>query len=293
MSSCAVLSAYNYGKINVRLAKVTRLTDHHLLDEMRVQIRTGGDFANAWLDGNNDKILPTDTMKNTVYALANEGNVDPIEVFAIRLADHFLSTQSQIHRVEVTIHQIQWTRLKTDEGKPAPSAWKRGSDEKRYTQVIKDKKGTFEVQSGLSDLVVLRSSGSGFVGYVRDKYTTLKETSDRIFSTSVKAVWKYSAGVKDYNATFKKIRNTLIENFHKNPSPSVQITLWEMGREVVSRVASVEEISLTLPNIHYIPFDMASIGLENRNSVFFPISDPSGYIEGTISRKHLQQPAKL
>jgi len=281
----AVLSSYNYGKINVRVAKVTRLTDHHLLDEFNVQVRTGGDFENAWLEGKNDKVLPTDTMKNTVYAFANQGEVDPIEVFAIRLADHFLSTQKQIERVEVRIQKVSWVRLEEVDGKPVPHAWSKGSDEKRWTRVTRDKKGTFEVESGLNDLVVLRSEGSSFEGYVKDRFTTLKEVKDRIFSTSVSATWRYTPGVKDYNATYLKVRQTLIDNFHKNPSPSVQVTLWEMGREVISRVPVVEEIRLALPNIHYISVDMSPFGLENKNAVFYPIETPSGYIEGTISRK--------
>eukprot|EP01098_Paradermamoeba_levis_P016874 TRINITY_DN935_c0_g3_i1.p1 TRINITY_DN935_c0_g3~~TRINITY_DN935_c0_g3_i1.p1 ORF type:complete len:229 (-),score=78.84 TRINITY_DN935_c0_g3_i1:106-792(-) len=223
-------------------------------------------------------------MKNTVYALANENPVDPIENFAEVLADHFLSTQSQIHSVEIFIEQVTWERLVDDKGVPLPAAWKRGSNELRLTHLSKDRKGHFSVESGISDLIVLRSHGSAFVGYVKDKFTTLKETTDRIFCTSVKAQWKYLPGVKDYNKTFCQVRRTLLELFDKYPSPSVQLTLHQMGTEILKRVACVAEISLTLPNIHYLPVNVSVFGMKDTNSVFLPTDEPSGYIEGTISR---------
>jgi urate oxidase len=67
-----VLADNNYGKQAVRLVTVRRRADRHELQDVTVGIRFEGDFTAAYADGDNSGVLPTDTMKNTVYALAAE-----------------------------------------------------------------------------------------------------------------------------------------------------------------------------------------------------------------------------
>jgi urate oxidase len=141
---------------------------------------------------------------------------------------------------------------------------------------------TFE--AGIDDLTILKSSSSAFEGYIKDPYTTLKETKDRIFATAVRATWRYSGAV-DFNARWEAIRKTIVDTFAAHDSRSVQHTLHAIGQEVLKRFPDVAEIELTMPNKHALLVDLSPFGLDNPNEVFLPIDEPSGYIEGRLIRR--------
>lgn len=273
----------NYGKSRVRLLKVVRRDDRHEIQNITVKISLEGDFIRAHTEGDNTKVLPTDTMKNTVYALASQTpEIEEIEGFALRLAKHFLAHNEPVARVSIEISAHDWIRMSLDGGSH-PHSFIKGSDEKHTTRVIATRTDT-AIESGLEDLVVLKTTRSGFVGFVKDEYTTLPEETDRIFSTSVKATWRYTDPEAAAASTRHDVRRTILETFAGHDSRSVQHTLWAMGKAVLEKFTVIEEIHFSLPNIHFLPVDLARFGLPNEKQIFLPTDEPHGLIEARLTR---------
>jgi urate oxidase len=273
----------NYGKARVRLMKVARRGARHELQNLTVRVAFEGDFTDVHTTGDNSLVLPTDTMKNTVYALAHETEeIEEIESFGRRLADYFLANNAQVARVTIEIAEHEWTRINLNDA-PHQHSFIKGGDEKRTTTVRADREAT-TIESGVVDLIVLKTTKSGFVGFVKDCYTTLPETTDRIFCTSVKADWRYASAEAATEAAWRDVRQTIIETFAEHDSLSVQHTLYAMGEAVLEKFADVAEIAFSLPNIHCLPVDFTRFGLENDNRIFMPTDEPHGLIEARLRR---------
>ena len=273
----------NYGKSRVRLMKVARSGEHHELQNLTVNIALEGDFFDIHAAGDNSKCLPTDTMKNTVYVLAGQTKeIETPEIFGQRLATHFLSNNSQASLVTIDIFEQSWKRLKFD-GVEHPHSFVKGSDEKRTAKIVASRDG-MTVEAGVEDLIVLKTSHSGFVGFIKDEYTTLPESSDRIFSTAIKAAWRYGNAADASDTTFHGIRQTILRVFAGHDSLSVQHTLYAIGESILDSFAEVEEIAFSLPNIHCLPVDLAKFGMENDNRIFVPTDEPNGLIEARLTR---------
>jgi urate oxidase len=273
----------NYGKSKVRLLKVDRRGERHEIQNLTIDIALKGDFDAIHKDGDNSLCLPTDTMKNTVYALAGEKKeIETIEAFGQRLAAHFLDNNPQVSSVTINIQQHSWKRMKIGSGEHDHS-FLRGSDEKRIADIDANVNGV-TIQAGVEDLIVMKTTRSGFTGFLKDAYTTLPEVSDRVFSTAIKATWRY----KDANAAsdelFDSIRELILKVFSVHDSLSVQHTLYAMGEAVLEFANEVEEIAFSLPNIHCLPVDNSKFGLEDKNCIFVPTDEPHGLIEARLAR---------
>jgi urate oxidase len=283
----AKLSDNRYGKSRVRVMRVTKHEDHHDLDEWTVQILLTGDFETAHTEGDNSKILPTDTMKNTCYYVASESKADSIETYAMALIDYILSRQAHISGAEVIVKSLLWKRMTID-GKPYPTAFMRGSDEVQTTRVAKKQGGAFEIVSGLDGLNVLKTAQSEFTGYIKDSLTTLPETTDRLFGTVIKAEWTYTpkaiAEGIDFNKVRTHLRETMLATFAKHYSLSVQQTLHQMGEDALAHTDIISSVYFLLPNKHNLLIDLARFGKENPNHIFVPTDEPHGTIEATIVR---------
>ncbi len=275
------LAENNYGKSRVRLVHVARGKDGHDLKDLRVDIRLEGDFESAHTAGDNRQVLPTDTMKNTVYVMARKHPPREIEGFAQRLVEHFLERNPQVSQARVEIKESLWERV-PKEGRPHPSAFL-ATAEKRTTEVTGTRQSV-TIESGLEDLVLLRTSGSAFEAFLRDEYTTLKDASDRILSTAVRARWLYGPGDVSFGECWRGVRETLVSTFADHPSKSVQHTLYAMGEAVLNRFPAISEISISMPNRHCLPVDLSPFQLENRNDIFVPVDEPHGLIEATLKR---------
>jgi urate oxidase len=278
------LAASRYGKSSVRLLKVLRHPDRHEILELTVDVACAGDLAAAYMAGDNRQVLPTDTMKNTVYALAREHLFVEMEELGLLLGRHFIAGNSQFDKVEIGLAARSWSRLEVT-GKPHPHAFVEAGAERR-TAAIEVGRGASAVSAGLSDLLVLKTAGSAFEGFPRDRFTTLPEARDRILATRVRAAWRYrdgGAGI-DFGAAFAGIRRQLLEAFAGHDSRSLQHTLYAMGEAVLDGFPEVEEIRLELPNRHYLPADLSPFGLANDNQVFVATDEPYGLIEATLRR---------
>jgi len=273
----------NYGKERVRLMKVARHGETHEIQELTVRIALEGDFTEVHTVGDNRQCLPTDTMKNTVYVLAQQTQeIEEIESFALRLAKHFLANNPQVTRVIIKIAEHGWTRI--DIGKePHPHSFIKSGNEKRTARIDLTRDG-LTVEAGIEDLIVLKTTRSGFAGFIKDQYTTLPETTDRILATSVKANWLYESPEAVSGNVCDRVRKTIIETFSEHDSLSVQHTLYAMGQAVLESFPEIVEISFSLPNIHYLPIDFSRFGLENDNRIFLPTDEPHGLIEARLTR---------
>lgn len=273
----------NYGKSRVRLMKAARRGAWHEIQEITVKIAFEGEFTEVHTVGDNSRVLPTDTMKNTVYALAHQtAEIEEIEIFAQRLADYFLTHNPSVSRVIIEIAEHGWTRMIAD-GEPHQYSFIKGGGEKRTTKISATRDNQ-TIEAGVEDLIVLKTTQSGFVGFIKDRYTTLPETTDRIFATSIKANWRYAEVEKAAGDVWQNIRQTIIETFADHDSLSVQHTLYAMGEAVLEKFPDVAEIAFSLPNIHYLPIDFSRFGLANDNRVFLPTDEPHGLIEARLSR---------
>jgi urate oxidase len=277
------LAENRYGKSRVRLMQVTRGPEGNTLREWTVRVLLTGDFDSAHYDGDNSKILPTDTMKNTVYSVARNSKAIAMEDYAKELVNFLLGRNPQVSSVSVAVEGAMWKRLTVD-GKPHPTSFMRGSGEVQTTTVSRVQGGEFNVQSGFENLVVLKTADSGFEGYIKDELTTLKETADRIFCTAVTAEWSYNSAVLDFDATRKTMRETMIETFADHKSKSVQETLYAMGRSALESVVEAEQIDIVMPNKHCLPVDLSRFGQDNPNHVFVPTDEPAGHIEARVRR---------
>ena len=273
----------NYGKSRVRLMKVARSSDRHELQNLTVNIALEGDFETIHTIGDNSLCLPTDTMKNTVYALAGQTQeIEEIEAFGRRLAEHFLATNAQVSCVVIDLFEHAWKRMKFD-GEEHDISFVKGSGEER-TAKITASRDTVMIESGVEDLIVLKTTKSGFVGFIKDEFTTLPETTDRIFSTAIKATWRYAKPDDATDAVFQNIRQTILRVFADHDSLSVQHTLYAIGEAILNQFSEVEEIAFSLPNIHCLPIDMTKFGQTNDNRIFVPTDEPHGLIEARLSR---------
>lgn len=283
-----------YGKSRIRLMKVVRHPEHHDLYDWTVQIMLTGDFTAAHLEGDNSKVLPTDTMKNTVYSRACESQATTMEQFAMELADFFLEHNTQVQSVEITVEGSMWKRLSVD-GQHHPSTFIHGSSEietavverARTIPLSGDEYQPFRVTSGIDHLLILKTSHSAFEGFLKDPLTTLQDASDRLLGTVVKASWRYTApsASTDFGHLRTVVRETMLQTFAHHHSKSVQHTLYAMGEAALAAVPAIDEVSLVMPNKHCLLVDLSRFGLDNPNLIFRPTDEPHGTIEARLRRK--------
>jgi urate oxidase len=274
-----MLARNSYGKSEIRLVKVTRDTDRHELCDVTVDVALEGDFAAVHATGDNGGLLATDTMRNTVYALAAQHAVEDLEIFGRVLVDHFVEAGPTVHRARVQLVDHPWARLGDHD-----HAFQRAGGGERIAVVSGDGLSS-RVEAGIEDLVLLRTTGSGFEGFLRERFTTLPETDDRVLATAVSARWTYAEGGIDYGAAWRAARDAILATFADHYSPSVQFTLRKMGEAVLRAVDAIERVHLSLPNRHHLLYDLARFGLDNDNRVFHASAEPYGLIEGTVERR--------
>jgi urate oxidase len=281
VSSKPILVDTSYGKSRIRLVQVTRRGDRHDLRDLTVAVAFEGDYDTSYTDGDNRDVLPTDTMKNTVYALAALEPVGEPEAFGLRLARHFLDRNVRLRRVRIDLRDHSWGRIAIGGREHGQAFIRRGPDSR--TATVQAARDGAMVGAGVSDLVILKSARSAFAGFPRDEYTTLPESTDRLLATSLTSTWHYR-GDCEFGPTWHLVRQTLLEVFAEHDSQSVQHTLYAMGEAVLERIDEVSAIRLVMPNKHHLPIDLLRFGLENRNEIFVATEEPYGLIEATLAR---------
>jgi urate oxidase len=287
-----ILGENRYGKAENRIFRVTRHGDTHDVLDLNVSVQLSGHFADTHLTGDNRNVLPTDTQKNTVFALAHMHGATEPESFALTVARHFLTNHAFVSKVEVRVEKFDWERI-ICKGTPHPHAFRRNGSVTRTATALACRTATGArefVVSGLEDLVVLKTTGSEFKGYPRDQFTSLPETSDRIMATQISARWRTAAtdaatlNATNWSKQYTDALNAMLTVFAAQHSLSLQHTLFAMGERVLSELPAAAAIRLSLPNKHHFAVDLSPFGLDNRNEVFIAADRPYGLIEAVIER---------
>ena len=279
----ARLGENRYGKSRVRLSRITRHGDRHDFNEWTVRVLLEGDFESSFTEADNSKILPTDTMKNTVYFVARDSKAATIEEFSTELGDYFLANNPQVSGALVEIEEKAWERLHVD-GAPEATSFKLGGPEVHTVRAVRDQGRKWSVRSGIDGLVILKTTKSAFTGYIKDKLTTLKPATDRIFGTRATVTWEYATVSPNYTDVRSRIVAALLKEFAAHDSMSVLHTLFDMGKAALAGAPEIASITLTMPNLHHLLADLSSFGQDNPNHIFVPIDEPHGYIEATVER---------
>jgi urate oxidase len=279
----AKLTGHRYGKARVRVLKILRDGPVHTLKDIEVAAFLKGDFASSYTSGDNRKVVATDTIKNTINIFARQHLGEEIERFGLILGEHFLTRYEQVREAEIQISERRWERLSVD-GTPHPHSFKAGSEGRMFTLVTCND-GAKTVRSGIRDLVILKSTGSGFENYPKDEFTTLPETSDRILATSFGATWIFKDQPNHYGRANEAILAAMLKVFANNYSPSAQTTLFQMGEAALAACAEISELDLAMPNKHCLLINLAPFGLENKNEVFVPTDEPHGEIVASVMRE--------
>jgi urate oxidase len=279
----AKLGENRYGKSRVRLSRITRHADRHEFNEWSVRVLLQGNFESSFTEADNSRILPTDTMKNTVYSVARDSHAANIEKFAIELGDYFLGNNSQVSKVIVEVDEKAWERMQIG-GVTEATTFKLGGPELHTVLAQREANGPWSITSGVDGLVILKTTKSEFSGYIKDKLTTLKPATDRIFGTSATVAWEYGEGDADYSTVRPRIVSALLKEFAAHHSMSVQHTLFDMGKAALDAAPEIARITLTMPNLHHLLADLSPFGQDNPNHIFVPVDEPHGYIEATIER---------
>jgi urate oxidase len=294
------LGANQYGKAENRVVRVVRDTPRHEVRDLTVSTSLRGDFTAAHTTGDQADVLPTDTQKNTAFAFAKEKGIGAIEDYALTLADHFLEATPAATGARIEVLEHTWARLEVD-GAEHDHAFARAGSDVRTTVVTVDGRGedrVAQVLSGISDLVVMKTTGSAFRGFLKDRYTTLPETDDRILATSLVTRWRHDpaavaapdGGGVDWDASYAEARRVMLEAFATTHSEALQQTLYAMGEAVLAARDEVVEVRFSAPNKHHFLVDLAPFGLENPGEVFIAADRPYGLIEASVVRDGAPEP---
>lgn len=276
------LVSQNYGKARVRLCKVLRDGPVHSVKELTVRIALEGEFDASYQSGDNSCIVPTDTMKNAINVLAYHHLGADNEPFAQTVADHFLNRYAQVTRVAVELEERSWSRLEVG-GTPHPHSFAQTQRATPLARLVQTRTSS-TLESGIQDFTLLKTTGSGFSGFATCEHTTLPPTEDRLLATTLKARWTWNAVPASYQAATDSFLRAVVVPFAGKHSPSVQATLWEMAAAAFEACPEIQEITLTLPNLHYFTQNLRAFGIENTNVLMLPSEEPHGQIEATISR---------
>ncbi|MER6332386.1 factor-independent urate hydroxylase [Streptomyces sp. NPDC001034] len=290
-----ILGQNQYGKAENRVVRITRDGATHHIKDLDVSVSLSGDMEEVHYSGSNAHVLPTDTMKNTVFAFAKEYGIESAEQFGIHLARHFVTSQEPIQRARIRIEEYAWERIATsgaDSGSVGADevehSFVRKGQETRLTQITYDG-SSWEVVSGLKDLTVMNSTNSEFRGYVKDKYTTLQEARDRILATSVSGRWRFNwtddeQKMPHWEKSYEQVRKHMLQAFAETYSLSLQQTMYQMGARIIDNRSEIDEVRFSLPNKHHFLVDLEPFGLKNDNEVYFAADRPYGLIEATVLR---------
>lgn len=279
-----------YGKEMVKVLHIQRDGNYHSIKEVATSVQLTLSSKKDYVYGDNSDIIPTDTMKNTVHVLAKLKGIKSIETFAVNICEHFLSSFDHVTRAHVHVEEVPWKRLEKN-GVKHVHAFIHTPTETRFCEVEQMRSGPPVIYSGIKDLKVLKTTQSGFEGFIKDQFTTLPEVKDRCFATEVYCKWRYHQGRDvNFDAIWDTVRDIILEKFagpydKGEYSPSVQKTLYDIQVLSLSRVPEIADMEISLPNIHYFNIDMSKMGLINKQEVLLPLDNPYGKITGTLKKK--------
>jgi urate oxidase len=283
-----ILGKNQYGKAENRVVRIYRDTPRHEIHDFNVSTCLRGDFSAAHLAGDQSEVLPTDTQKQTAYAYAKEKGLSSIEDYGLALARHFVHDVDPVTGARIEIDEYAWERAVVD-GAEHNHTWIRKGQEVRTAAVTVDGDGEWVI-GGFKELVILKSTGSEFAGFLVDPYTVLEPTHDRVMATSLTAQWRFTSTEVDWEQTYAGVKAQMVRQFALVQSLALQQTLYEMGKAVLEAYPLITEVRLAAPNKHHFLYDLSPFGLENDNEVFNADDRPYGFIQATVTRDDAPPP---
>jgi urate oxidase len=283
-----ILGDNQYGKAENRVVRIYRDTPRHEIRDINVSTCLRGAFSAAYLTGDQSDVLPTDTQKQTAYAYAKEKGLASIEDYGLALARHFVHDVAPVAAAHIEIDEYAWQRAVVG-GAEHDHTWIRKGQEVRTAAVSVDADGEWVV-GGLKDLVILKSTGSEFAGFLTDRYTVLEPTHDRVLATSLVAQWRFTSTDVRWDDVYAGVKSQLVEQFATVRSLALQQTLYEMGKAVLEHYPVIAEVRLSAPNKHHVRYDLSPFGLENNNEVFHADDRPYGLIQAAVTRDDAPTP---
>ena len=277
-----ILGLNQYGKSENRVVRIYRDTPRHEIRDVNVSTLLRGDFSDAHVTGDQSKVLPTDTQKETAYAYAKKVGLRSIEDYGLALARHFVNDVASVRGARVEIDEYLWERAIID-GAEHDHTWVRKGQEIRTAAITVDTSGEWVV-GGFKDLLILKSTGSEFAGFLKDEYTTLEPASDRVLATSLRAQWRFNTNAEDWDSIYAGVKSQLIKQFALVRSRALQHSLFHMGKAVLEQYPAIAEMRLSAPNKHHFVYDLSPYGLQNENEVFHADDRPYGLIQATVTR---------
>jgi urate oxidase len=277
-----IMGDNQYGKAENRVVRIYRDAARHEIRDLNVSTALRGPFSPAHIEGDQSMLLPTDTQKNTSFAYAKEKGIGSIEEYALTLARHFVHDIAPVEGARIEVEEYAWDRAIID-GVEHDHTWTRRGPEVRTAAVTVDATGEYVI-GGIKDLVILKSTGSEFAGFLVDDYTTLEETHDRVMATSLVARWRFSSTDVDWEAAYSSIKAIIIREFATLQSLALQQTLFHIGKAVLEAHPTIAEIRMSAPNKHHFTVDLSPFGLENPGEVFIAADRPYGLIQATVTR---------
>lgn len=281
-----ILGQNQYGKAGNRVVRIYRDTPRQEIHDINVSTCLRGDFSAAHLTGDQADVLPTDTQKQTAYAYAKEKGLLSIEDYGLALARHFFHDVGPVQGARIEIDEYAWERAIVD-GSEHDHTWIRKGQEVRTAAITVDADGEWVV-GGLKELIILKSTGSEFAGFLTDEYTILAPTHDRVMATSLVAQWRFAQPAdgwpSDWNAIYAGVKTQLVKQFATVHSLALQQTLYEMGKAVLEAYPVIAEVRMSAPNKHHFVYDLSPFGLQNTNEVFNADDRPYGLIQASVLR---------
>lgn len=276
------LSSHSYGASRIRLLRVTRRGDRHDLRDLAIGVSVEGDVADAFTKGDNELLLPADTLRNTVNAIARDESLVEIEQLGLAMAAHFMEHQPQFTRVRIDISELPWVRLRRA-GRAEGRAFTASGSEQRTAAVTSNGTRT-SVVAGIRGFSIMKTSGAAFEGYLADQFTTLEADADRVLAVSADATWSYLHDEVAFGPYFQAIRDLLIEAFIQQPSRSAEHTAHAMASIVLSTYADVGDVTVRLRERSLPLIELSPFGLDNPHVLFRPEDAPELTAEVTLSR---------
>ncbi|MGW4535645.1 factor-independent urate hydroxylase [Nocardia sp. NPDC004340] len=287
-----VLGPHQYGKAENRVVRIYRDTPRHEIRDLNVSSCLRGAFDEAHTVGDQGAVLPTDSQKQTIYTYAKSHGDGGIEDYGLALARHFTGEIEPVTSARIEIEEYAWQRVPVG-GSGHDHTWTRVGPEVRTAAITVRGRGTDRrewVIGGVKDLVILKSTGSEFAGFLTDPFTVLEPASDRILATSLDARWRFATPPADWDAAYHGIRAALIETFATLHSKALQQTLYEMGRAALAAYPCLAEIRFSAPNKHHFAYDTGRFGVPNNGEVFHADDRPYGLIQASVLREGAPDP---
>lgn len=291
---------HNHGKARVRVLKVDRSTDVHRVHEYTVHTQVFcPKYELVFSSEDNTDLVATDTQKNTVYVVAKRTKANSPEQFGLDLCHHFMSEYPFLTSTKATVEMMEWQRA-TVNGEPHDHGFERCKGvEVQVAEVKVDReeedKLVSSVTSHINKMTVLKTTQSGFEGYLNDKYTLLSETTERCVATELDCTWTYSDCTNvDFISVRSRVRELILKGVFGPPkggvySASLQATIYDAACIILAdeTLGSIWSVKFFTPNLHYLPMkSLELLGETFEDDVFLPTSEPSGTITCTVCREN-------